>query len=165
MAMYNMSGVYPDQRLWEDNFTNFLFLSHNFGSRYARKPLKGSKDLEYTLDSKTTLGQKMAYWVGAQGQVKLVKKTQNHPHLRRHSHITPNAKRKSFVSILTRRLAKSVDGLNSSLAQSANELWRCKAWPKKQPACDLKDWVNSLCCMLYYGGATVESDIQARQID
>ena len=32
--------------------------------------------------------------------------------------------------IWTRRLAESVDGLNSSLDQSAGELWSCKALQK-----------------------------------
>jgi len=35
---------------------------------------------------------------------------------------------KIFFSILTRRLAESVDGLNSSLAESVSELWHCKLW-------------------------------------
>jgi len=32
-------------------FTNFCFLVHNFGSGYARKPFKGSKDVNYNLVS------------------------------------------------------------------------------------------------------------------
>jgi len=54
---------------------NFWFLSkieclsHNFGSRYARKTIKGSKDSDDNLGSKNNLIQKMACWVGAQGQV------------------------------------------------------------------------------------------------
>jgi len=72
----------------------------------------------------------MAHWIGAQGQVKLAKKTQEYPHLWRYPQRTPNPKRKTFFSISTTRLAESVDGLNSSLAQSAGELWRCKALPK-----------------------------------
>jgi len=35
-------------------FTQFWFLSHNFGSRYARKPIKGSKDSDENLDSEKT---------------------------------------------------------------------------------------------------------------
>jgi len=30
---------------------NFWFLSHTFGSRYASKPIKGSKGLDDSLDS------------------------------------------------------------------------------------------------------------------
>ena len=41
-------------------FTNFCFLSHNFGSRYARKPIKSSKDSEHVLVSKKSLKQKTA---------------------------------------------------------------------------------------------------------
>jgi len=57
-------------------FTNFLFMGHNFGSRYARKPIKGFKDSHDSLVSVTTLSQKIA----AQGRVKLAKKTQQHLH-------------------------------------------------------------------------------------
>jgi len=35
-------------------FTNFLFLAHNFGSRYVRKPFKGSKGADHSLVSKKT---------------------------------------------------------------------------------------------------------------
>jgi len=34
------------------------FLSHNFGFRYARKPIKGSKDADFSLVSKKTLAKK-----------------------------------------------------------------------------------------------------------
>jgi len=58
-------------------FLQFLckmgFLSHNSGSRYARRSFKGSKDSDDRLVSKTFLSQKMTHWIGAQGQVKLVK--------------------------------------------------------------------------------------------
>jgi len=54
------------------------FLSHSSGSRYARRSIKGSNDADDRLVSKQTLSQKMARWVGAQGQVKLFK-TENPP--------------------------------------------------------------------------------------
>ena len=34
-----------------------VFFSHNFGSTYARKPIKGFKDAEFSLVSKQNLGQ------------------------------------------------------------------------------------------------------------
>jgi len=34
------------------NFVKTGFLSHNFGSRYARKSTKGSKNADFSLDSK-----------------------------------------------------------------------------------------------------------------
>jgi len=44
-------------------------LSHNFGSRYVRKLIKGSKDSDdnHVFPWKTW-AKKMACWVGAQGQ-------------------------------------------------------------------------------------------------
>jgi len=38
----------------------------------------------------------------------------------------PKHKIKKFFQVRTRRLAKSFEGLNSSLTQSAEELWTCK---------------------------------------
>jgi len=36
----------------------FVFLSNNFGYRYARKPFKGSKDADFGLVSEKNLSQK-----------------------------------------------------------------------------------------------------------
>ena len=41
----------------------------------------------------------------------------------------PNWKRKTFFSISTRRLAESIEGLNSSLALVAGDLWPKKGRP------------------------------------
>jgi len=46
------------------------FLGHNSGSRYARRSIKVSKDTDNHLASKKSLSQKMAHWIGAQGQLK-----------------------------------------------------------------------------------------------
>jgi len=51
-------------------FTNFCFFIHNFVSRYAREPIKGSKDSDDNLVSKNFLDKKLAHWFGAQGRVK-----------------------------------------------------------------------------------------------
>jgi len=39
-------------------------------------------------------------------------------------------KTKKLFKICSRRLCESVDGVNSSLAQSASESWRCKRFQK-----------------------------------
>jgi len=62
-------------------FTKFWVLAHNFDSRYARKSIKGSNDWGDRLVSKKILSQKLDHWIGAQGRVKLAKKTQKHAHL------------------------------------------------------------------------------------
>jgi len=54
-------------------------LSHNSGSRHARRSIKGSKDLDNHLVSKKNLRQKMAHWIGSQGQAKLVKNSKTCP--------------------------------------------------------------------------------------
>jgi len=46
------------------------FLSHNFGFRYAEKPIKGSEDVDFRLVSKN-MSQKSL--VGAHGQIKSAK--------------------------------------------------------------------------------------------
>jgi len=64
----------------------------------------------------------MGQSVGAQGQVKVVKKMQNTPTC----DIPPSKRQtkneKKFFSMSTRRLAESVEGLNSSLALAAGDL-------------------------------------------
>jgi len=60
----------------------------------------------------------MGQWVGAQGRPKFPK----HPFFVTSPSEIPHRKRKTFFSILTTRLAESVDGLDSSLAQSPGEL-------------------------------------------
>jgi len=49
--------------------TTFCFLWHNFSSRYARKPIKGSKDSDDSLVSKNNLSEKLAHWIGIQDRV------------------------------------------------------------------------------------------------
>jgi len=75
-------------------------------------------------------------WV--QGQVKVAKKVKTPP-FAAVPHRTPNQKRKPFFfAILSRRLAESEDGLDSSLAQSGGEFPLCKLAPKFWRARDSK---------------------------
>jgi len=48
--------------------TIFCLLWHNFDSRYARKPIKGSKDSDDSLDSKRSWGKILAHWIGVEGR-------------------------------------------------------------------------------------------------
>ena len=64
----------------------------------------------------------MAYWDGAQGQAKMAKITRKHSYLWRSPQKNSNPKQNFFFSILTTRVAESVEGLNSSLVQSPGEL-------------------------------------------
>jgi len=60
----------------------------------------------------------MAQWVGTQGQVNVAKNT---PPLWRSAQKIPT-ENENFFSISTTGLAESVEGLNSSLAQTPGEL-------------------------------------------
>jgi len=51
-----------------DFLPKFGFLSHNFGSRNAIKPNKGSKDLNYSLISNKMLSQKIGSLCWRPGQ-------------------------------------------------------------------------------------------------
>jgi len=64
----------------------------------------------------------MGQWVGAQRQVKVTKKTQKYPHLWRSPRERQTENEKRFFSMSTRRLAESIEGLNSSLALAAGDL-------------------------------------------
>jgi len=78
-------------------FTNFWFLIHNIGSRYARKPIKGSKDSDDILVSKKTLSQKIVSMVWRPGSGKIgYKNEKNTPHLWWPPQRTPNPKWKIF---------------------------------------------------------------------
>jgi len=50
------------------------FLGHNFGSRHARRSVKGSIDVGDRLVFK-----KMAHWIGVHGQSKLVNNSKTPP--------------------------------------------------------------------------------------
>jgi len=63
----------------------------------------------------------MGQWVGVQGQAKVAKISQTCPHCDITSR-KPQIQSEKFFLISTRRLAESVEGLNSSLAQSPGEL-------------------------------------------
>jgi len=63
----------------------------------------------------------MDHWDGAQGQAKMAKIMQKQPYLWR-SPRKAQTQNENFFSILTTRLAESVEGLNISLAQSGGEL-------------------------------------------
>jgi len=75
-----MGIIYPRSAFVGVEFSiNFCFFGHHFGSRYARNSINGSEDTGKILDSKKSLKQKMARWVGAQGQANSVKKRKNTP--------------------------------------------------------------------------------------
>jgi len=50
--------------------TTFWFLWHHFGSRYARKPIKGSKVSDDSLVSTKTWEKKCTHYIGVQVRVK-----------------------------------------------------------------------------------------------
>jgi len=62
--------------------------------------------------------------VGALGQVTWAKMVQKLLYLWRHSQKIRNPQPNFFFQVQTRTLAESFKGLNSSLVQSVEELWR-----------------------------------------
>jgi len=69
-----------------------------------------------------------------QAIIRMPKMRVNLPLLWRHPRQTQTKTKKTFFSLSARRPAECVEGLDSSLAQSAGELLCCKAWSKKWPA-------------------------------
>jgi len=93
------------------------FLSHNFGSRYASKSIKGSKDADHSVVSKKRWSQKMAQWFGAQGQVNWPK-TRKMPPLWSYPQKNLNSKQKMFVTNLNYKICwihKRFEQLSSSI--------------------------------------------------
>ena len=70
----------------------------------------------------------MGQWVGAQGRPKVTKISKTYPHCDVTSR-KPPPKTKNFFFMSTRRLAESAEGLNSSLALAAGDLWPKKGRP------------------------------------
>ena len=64
----------------------------------------------------------MGQWVGAQGQPKVAKISKTCPHCDVTSRKSTTENEKRLFSISSRRLAESVDGLDSSLPQLPGEL-------------------------------------------
>jgi len=60
VAIYNMGVMHHSLAFaGVEIFTNFCFLGHSFGSRYARKPIKGSEGSDGSLVSNKIPGPKM----------------------------------------------------------------------------------------------------------
>jgi len=60
MAIYKMGVIHPRLEFVRvEILTTFWFLWHNFGSKYARKPIKSSKDSHDSLVSKKNLSEKI----------------------------------------------------------------------------------------------------------
>jgi len=112
-----------------------VFLSLNFGPRYSRKSIKDSNDSDDSLVSKKSLSQKLAYWVGTQGQVNLAKKAKISP---QYDFTPENPKPKTknvfffnlnYKTCWIRRGYEQRSAL--LLNQSVGEVWWCKALQKK----------------------------------
>jgi len=60
MAIHKLGVIHPKlEFVGVESLTTFWFLWHNYGSRYARKPITGSKDSDDSLVSKINLSQQI----------------------------------------------------------------------------------------------------------
>jgi len=93
-------------------------------TRNARKSIKGSKDSDLSLVSNENFSE--IPWPGswALGQGTWAKMAQKLLHLWCHSQKMDKPQPKIFFWVQTIRPANPFEGLNSSLVQSAKELWR-----------------------------------------
>ena len=112
------------------------FWSHNFGSRHSRRSIECCIDADDHLVSKNSLRQKNGSLVWRPGPVKVGQKFKP-PTLWPPPRRTSNPNQIIFL-IETRRVAASVEGLNSSLAIATGELWPKKCRPLLWPARALK---------------------------
>ena len=74
------------------------FLGHNFGSRHARRPSKGSNDAGERVVSKNSLRRNCGPWDWRPGPVKFGQKTENTPTLRVHPRRTPYPNQNVFFN-------------------------------------------------------------------
>jgi len=101
-----------------------FILDHNFGTRNARKSIKGSKYLDSSVVCNENFSETLWPSVWALGQATRAKMTVKLLNLWRQSQkiCTPN--QNNFFRVQSSRLADPFEPLNSSLAQSAEELGR-----------------------------------------
>jgi len=97
-------------------------LTNNFAYRYASKSIKDSIDADLHLVFNKTLRLNSGSMGWGPGQAKVAQISKTFPHCDVTSRNPPNENEKRCFSILTRRLAESVDSLDSYLAQSPGEL-------------------------------------------
>ena len=108
--------------------TTFWFLWYNFWSRYARKPIKGSKNSWDNLISKKYLGQNVGPFDGRPGPVKIGHKNAKTSPLVTFPQENSKPKTENFFWLGTRRLAESGGFEHLSSCSS----WRVMA--KRVPA-------------------------------
>ena len=96
MAISKLGAIQPRFFFRGRNFDHFWILWRNFGSWYARKPIKGSKDSDDSLVSKKNSSEKFGSLVWRPGRRKLGQKRKWHPHCDVLAQRTPNPKRKNF---------------------------------------------------------------------
>jgi len=108
--------------LREKNFGKFLVYEPHFRSRYTGKSIKGSIDADFDPVFNQTLSSKNGPLGRHPGPGKDGQNNPKTPLLVTFPPEKLKPKTKHFFYILTTRLAESVEGLNSSLAQSPGEL-------------------------------------------
>jgi len=97
MVIYNRGVVYPGTAfVGVTFFTRVWFLIHNFGSKCARKPIKGSKDADHSLVAiKTWAKNGSVGWRTALGKVgQKVAKTYPHRNVTPRKPQTRNGKKR-----------------------------------------------------------------------
>jgi len=100
MAIYKLGVIHPRlEFVGVESLTTFLFLWHNYDSRYARKPIKGSKDSDDSLVSKINLSQQIDSLDWRLRPGKVGQKNAKTPPFVTSSQRTPNPKRNYFFSI------------------------------------------------------------------
>ena len=107
----------------------FGFLSHNCGSRNARKPIKPSKDSEYSLVSPNKFELKNGTLGWSQGPDKLGQKGENLPQLWHHPQKTPQTQFLKNLNYKTSSIPRGFEQLFT--AQSPGYLWCCKIHHEK----------------------------------
>jgi len=95
-----------------------FILDYNFWTRNARKSIKGSKDSDSSLFSNENFSEMLWPSSWALVQVTWAKIDQNY-----FTYDVTHKKTKKIFVVQTRRVAELFEPLNSSLAQSAEEIW------------------------------------------
>jgi len=92
--------------------------------------ITGFEQLSSSICCRVMAGQSLS-WKGNLGLAKGGQISKTCPHCDVTSRKPQIQSEQMFFSISTRRLAESVEGLNSSLARLSGELWDCKSLQKR----------------------------------
>jgi len=121
LVTYGLQPMWPRSPFVGSDFLlKFWFWSHNFRSRNANEPIKGSNDMNYSLVSNKTLSQKTGHWFDSQGLMTSTKMCEPTPIM-----TSPTKKTKPNLSTFWKNMNYKTSRIFKGFEQLSNSIsWR-----------------------------------------